>query len=535
VKFEEFWQKLERPPAEDWEATPLTVRGYVDGLERCLQAFGSRIDALERQVAIEQPTAMTVLAKLEARIAQLEQENQHLREQLARNSQNSSQPPSSDPPSAPKRAPKTNTRKKRGGQPGHRFHARQLVAVDACRSVTDHLPEQCRTCSAPLEGVDPTPVRHQIVDLPPIVPIVDEHRLHERCCRVCGSLTRAELPAGVTRTGFGPGVEALVALLSSSYQQSCRQVQQLLSEVFSIRIAVGTVASLRQRVSTVVAAVVEQAHAHVQAAPVRSVDETPWRQHNADGTNGEQRGAWLWCVSTPEVKVYRIELSRRAEVARELIGEQTLGTVVTDRYSAYSWLAAWLHQVCWAHLLRNFRRIAQREGESGVIGQRLVELAGQLFAAWHRVRDGTLDRVAFAAEAEHLRTLVRMALVEGTLVEGREVARSAAARTAATCAKVLEVERQMWLFVYVEGVEPTSNDVERALRRGVLLRKVVYGTQSSAGSRFVERMLTVVETLRAQGRGVFEYLVDACTQARVRHSIASLLPSTPARANAGCS
>ena len=98
-------------------------------------------------------------------------------------------------------------------------------------------------------------------------------------------------------------------------------------------------------------------------------------------------------------------------------------------------------------------------------------------------------------------------------------------QTRHTCVNILKLEMALWTFVRVEGVEPTNNDAERRLRRGVLWRRRSFGTQSADGSRFVERVLTTVTTLRQQKRDVLDYLTQACAAAIRGDKSPSLLPA----------
>ncbi len=172
----------QRPPQSqqivnaDWEQTPASVKQLV-------------IEMAQRLGLIEQQ-----LSELQAQNIELQAENQVLREQINRTSNNSSQAPSSDLPKAPKRSHKEKSGKKRGAQPGHEGHRRSLYAVEQCRRVTDHYPKICRGCGGELSGEDANPYRHQIVEMPPSTPQVEEHRLHQLECQHCGQLTRAELP-----------------------------------------------------------------------------------------------------------------------------------------------------------------------------------------------------------------------------------------------------------------------------------------------------------------------------------------------------
>src|SRR4051794_41907951 len=107
-------------------------------------------------------------------IGQLEQRIADLEERLNTNSTNSSKPPSSDPPSVKRRPPASPSGKKRGGQPGHRRQARPLVPPEQVRRVIDCKPPRCRFCGDALAGDDPEPIRHQVAEVPPVLPVADE-------------------------------------------------------------------------------------------------------------------------------------------------------------------------------------------------------------------------------------------------------------------------------------------------------------------------------------------------------------------------
>ena len=139
-----------------------------------------------------------------------------------------------------------------------------------------------------------------------------------------------------------------------------------------------------------------------------------------------------------------------------------------------------------------------------------------MFTWWYRVRDGTLKRSSFRVYISTVRIRIRELLRQGERCDH--------ARTAATCKEILKVEPALWTFVRREGVEPTNNAAERALRHGVIWRKTSFGTQSTQGSLFVERMMTVVATLRQQNRNVLDYLTNACEAALQGDLPPSLLP-----------
>src|SRR5262245_19608237 len=175
-----------------------------------------------------QTAILAVIASLEKRIAELEA-------RLNQNSTNSSKPPSSDPPALKikRRPPTSPSGRNRGGQPGHIRHTRSLVPPEQLRDTFDIKPANCG-CGAALHGHDLEPVRHQVAEIPPVRPDVDEYRLHRLICHRCGAATRAKLPAGVPTGPFGPRLRAILAVLAGSYRLAKRPIQQLASDLFGL-------------------------------------------------------------------------------------------------------------------------------------------------------------------------------------------------------------------------------------------------------------------------------------------------------------
>ena len=485
--------------SEDWEHTPTSVK----------QLVGHLIERLEQ---------------LENQYQDLQNQYQLLHEQVNRNSSNSSQSPSSDPPQVKKQGRRRKSGKKRGGQPGHPGHHRHLFAVEQCTSVNDYYPKSCRFCNAPLSGEDLSPYRHQTVEIPPVLPEVHEYRLHQRVCEVCGETTRAELPVEVSTQVYGPRVVAIVGVFSGMYRHSQRMVQQAMLDVFGIQMALGSINNLRQQASEAVAGPVEEAKVYAQQQPVVKSDETGFPQGNADGNNPDQRKGWLWVMVTPLVTVFQVFLSRSQQSAQALLGKTFDGILNSDRHSVYNWVSLVCRQVCWAHLKRDFTKIAERPGISQAIGEALLKQEEKLFKLWHRVRDGTLTQSDFIETVKSIRAKVKSLLTQGASYQIGVKEKTPLAKTVRTCRRLLKMEPALWLFVTTEGVEPTNNDSERALRPAIIWRHISFGTQTEAGSAFVARMLTVVASLRSQERNVLEYMTEVCRAAREGKPAPSLLP-----------
>lgn len=472
-------------PQDIWDRTPQAAREKILALE-------AEVDALRGQVA-----------RLTATVQAMEQ-------QLGQNSRNSSQPPSADPPQAIlKRRRREPSGRQPGGQPGHEGQTRALLPVEEVQEVIPVKPPRCHRCQQPLRGEDPQPERHQVWEIPPIKPVVTEYQLHSLVCPRCGEATRAEVPSGVPTGEFGPRVQAMAAVCTGVYHLSKRATQGLMSDLFGVELSVGTIANLEQATERALVEPVEEARAFVQAQPVAGLDETGWREAG-------QR-AWLWVAVTAWVTVFAVRLSRGAKVAREILGAHFQGILGTDRWTAYNWYNVLWRQVCWAHLLRDFEAMIERGGRSQEIGEALLAAARRMFHYWHRVRDGTLKRSSFRVYMIPIRREVERLLAEGQTC--------GVPKTEGVCREILKLREALWTFVQVEGVEPTNNAAERAIRPGVLWRKGSFGTHSPQGSRFVEAMMTVVATLKQQRRNVLDYLTAACEAALHGKSAPSLIPT----------
>jgi transposase len=446
-----------------------------------------------------------LLTELLDRIERLEAENRDQRARLGLNSSNSSKPPSSDSRGPKRKPPVPKSGRSRGGQPGHRRHERPLVSPEQVDEVIDCRPPRCQACASPLAGEDPTPQRRQVAEVPPIQPHVTEYRLHTLTCRTCGSRTPGAPPQGVPAGAFGPRLSALVGLLSGVYRLGKRPVRHLLADLFGLSISTGMICKLQRRAAAVLAPAYDQLLEHVRTQNAH-LDETGWRE--------DKNRAWLWTVVAPLVTIFHIARSRGRDVVDQLVGAAFPHVATCDRWNAYGHLKR--IQWCWAHLRRDFQAMIDRGGLGRPTGEALLDHSDHLFHWWHRVRDGTLARATFQTYVGWLRSAVRDDLEGGTTC--------GCAKTAATCRSLLAHETRLWTFVRHDGVEPTNNVAERTVRHGVLWRKCSGGTDSVAGSRFVERILSVVATCRQQGRNVWDYLTACHDAALAGQPIPSLLP-----------
>ena len=462
----------------------------------------SAVEQLEAAGEVLSPAVRAVIVALEARIRELEA-------RLGQDSTNSSRPPSADPPGAVRPTPPASGRS-RGGQPGHRGHHRAVLPPERVDAVVEHRPVACRRCGHALAGAAAVgaPTRHQVVELPPVRAHVTEHRALALACSACGARTRAPLPAAVRRHHFGPRLTALAVTLLGRFRLSRRNLTALLAEVLDVPApALGTTQRFADEARAALAGPYREVRAAVRASPRVWVDETSW------ALRGAMR--WLWAAAADGATLFRLGRRRNARARELLLGAAYPGVLTSDRWRAYDGHPLARRQVCWAHLTRNLQGLADAGGPGAALGAWGVREAGCLFRAWHAHTRGDLTR----AQLRRALVPVRMRLAR---VLGRALA-CGAARPRALARDVLRLWDGLWTFAAHDGVEPTNNRAERALRGPVIWRKTSFGSGSGAGLRAAERLLTVGETCRQQGRNVLHYLADALDAARAGRPAPQLL------------
>jgi transposase len=445
-----------------------------------------------------------LIGGLESQIVLLQARILELETRLKQDSSNSSKPPSSDPPTskpAPTRAP---SGKKPGAQPGHPKAERALRTPD---EILEHKPCCCEKCNAALPNMLPEPLIRQVWELPPIQPIVTEHRFFRATC-TCGHTTSAAKPEHLPAGGYGPRFEAMLIYLTGTLHLSKAQAEQLCEDLLGCPISTGQICAIEAEFTQAVEPVIEQ---FKQAVPQTNVnmDETGWKQSG--------KRCWLWVCVASMFTLFQIRASRSGKVVRELLGQGYTFVVTTDRHGAYNGVDR--RQLCWSHLLRDFQAMIDRGTAGKAIGEALLRISQEIFEWWHRIRsDGKQDDPRRGELFRKYRPLLEETLQLG-LVCG-------CAKTQRVCRLLLKHKDCLWLFVEVEGIEPTNNAAERALRPAVMWRKRSQGTRSETGSAYVCAILSIWTTCKQQNRNVWGYLIEVCS-AKQQGKPIPLLLTTP--------
>jgi transposase len=424
--------------------------------------------------------------ELEARLLELEARLRDLEDRLK-------PPPPKRPLDPPPPAPaKTPTGKTRGAQPGHPPHLKKWLPRERVTKVVVHVPPCCAKCNLALPAeagpLDPPPTIHQVAELPPLLAAITQHEGHSRTCP-CGHVTHAPVPADTRAHSIGPNLTAAIVYFAGSHGMSKRGIEETVETLFGVPIALGTIANLEQEAREALEPAYQQARQHVAQAEVKHADETGWKEA------GKKR--WLWTAATKNVVFFLIHPRRNLDALKLLLGKLA-GILVSDRWRVYDDWNEECRQICWAHIKRNWDKQIDRGGVAKKFGERWQAIQKQVFELWHLFRGGGCSRSELQTRMEPHVCALGDLLLEGMDRRDRVLARH--------CQRLLDRYPMLWLFTAVEGVEPTNNHAERVQRRAVLWRRKSFGCQSPAGCRFVERILTVVQTLRLQGRNTLDFL-----------------------------
>jgi len=481
-------------------------------IERLRQELADKDQQIRRQAA--------EIAQQQQQIADAEKQIAELERQLAlrkQNSTNSSKPPSSDGLAGEprERGRRKKSRRKAGGQPGHRGAHRPMVPAERVDEMRLLLPEQCQHCGqalpAEIAQVQTTGAvqRHQVTELPPIQARIIEYQCHRVVCPQCGESTRAALPEEALGH-FGPQLAALIAYLTVVCRMPRRVVEALLGQVLRIDISLGSTQKCWEEASQAVAAPCQELERQLKDEPVLNVDETGWR------TDGAKR--FLWAFVARRYVVYTVAATRGSEVLIGLLGAVFQGVLCSDRFSAYLKYHSGQAQFCWAHLKRNLLGIAEFTKNSAVERFCRDALAqhARLFRLWHKFRGGKIDRGQLLLRSIPIQQRI-FALAERHLDSPHREVRNLATTLFAH-------NDRLFTFLEHEGVEPTNNSAERALRTGVQWRKICFGNRSAQGELATARLLTVSETCDLQRLNILAYLSAAIACHRRSQQAASLLP-----------
>ena len=432
---------------------------------------------------------------LRAENKRLREENKQLKEKVAvleeklgLNSRNSSLPPSRDL-YRQRRADRPKSDRRAGGQPGHQGHRREPMVPHEV--VSCELEETRCTCGGTIEAIGYA--THQVVDIPPIQPMVTEYRLAKGQCARCRKKKIASLPKGVEPDILGPQAKSIITALTGFLGVSKRDAQSCLKTMFGLPVSLGLISRTEARMAKKCQGHYEALHTQVLNSAAVHMDETGHR--DKDGKRG-----WMWVAATREATVLKIAPSRGQAVVKNFLPEYE-GFVTSDRYAAYNVFSREQRQICWAHLARDFERMAHsRLSAVRDLGGALVQLTGEVFALDKARRQQVIPNEVAGRRFRKVRKrflyYLKQAICQDESTQAARVAKN-----------ILKSEEMMWRFVkHLDLLEPTNNLAERQLRKYVIYRKRSFFTWSERGNRFLERILSLFLSCRQQQLNPFQLL-----------------------------
>ena len=469
------------------------------------------------QVIVRQQERITELEKQAARVAVLEQQVEMLQKQLEElvakfgsSSRNSSKAPSSDSPEQRALRPKRKgSSRPHGGQPGHPRHERALYPPEQVTRTEQYFPESTCSCGGAVAIDWGNPYRHQVTDIaPPPPPDVTEHQFYQGVCQSCGIKHHSQWPDWVPSGQMGAGVIAWVVILSGQFRLSMRQIQVLLWEMCHVRFSTGAISKAQGKAIPWMGPLYRQVGQYVRGQAVCHADET----RHYRGTNTY----WLWALADHSVSYFMTHYSRGKAAADALLGSFT-GYLVTDHFSGYGNVPPERRQLCWAHLIRHFRKMAGRCGEGGSVGKRLLLLAYTTVRTHHRWQQQPDEADRYQRRIRRLRRSFQATLNKGLALENCK-------RTTNQCKHLLKDEAMCWTFLKDSRIPLTNNRAERVIRPYVQWRKTSFASQSAQGDRFRPTVMTVLGTARQLGMNMAILMRDICSQGLAHKSVSVRFP-----------
>jgi transposase len=452
----------------------------------------------DRDTLLQSPPEVLVeiILAQQKMIEQLAEEIERLKQRLNSDSRSSSKPPSSDllkrsekPKATTSDAPGEGKRKP-GGQPGHEGKTRKgFGRIDRYEMLR---PQQCRECGGEAFVEVPVTIHTetvaQLVERPIEVVAYQQHTCR---CRGCGALETGRLPQTVVAgQSLGVSLQALLVWLGNYGHLSYEKQQEFLSELGDIAVGTGTLHSTQARLAAGVTPLVNDLGNWVKQQPHVQVDESPWLVKGVK--------EWLWVVAGAGFALFHAADTRSRAELEFLLGQSFAGCLSSDDFSVYNGYPVQSQQKCLAHLRRHFKKVIKlKHGNNPQLGQRFVDLLDEAFVAHQGWRE-TGDGQNYCQWAQRFKVKVQQSL-------------SAWLPQAGYAAGLLlrslrDKAAQWWHFLDHPQVPPDNNRAERSLRLAVTKRKVCGGSRSMAGFADTARMLSVIQTCRAQGRSALQFL-----------------------------
>lgn len=427
------------------------------------------------------------IASLEAQVAELEAQIAMLKDRLEgvkkppKTSRNSSLPPSKSPKASSKG--NRGSGKKRGPKPGHPGRSRRRAEPDA---IIECRPKQCSRCGADLREIEQYLVgQNQVVELPPIEPVVIEAHQYSADCPVCKNQeTAAYLEGMEAERVFGNRVEALASYFHQVQHLSYERLENTFQEVFGLKICQGALVNSIGRTAKCLKPEAEAIRETIRSSAVVGSDETGAR------VNG--RNYWQWVFQNKQASYHVIVPYRSSKAIEEVMGDASPEVWVSDLFSAQLKNPAQTYQICGSHQVRDLQYPIDADR------CRFSYQMQQLFLQAERLAKHRDDLSALHFQQQVLqieKTCDELLSMEVSSKRGRQLQR-----------RYIKHRNHLFVFLYRPDVPFTNNDSERDLRNSVIHRKVSGGFRSDWGADAYATVISVIETAKKRDRPILATL-----------------------------
>ena len=354
------------------------------------------------------------------------------------------------------------------------------------RSVPDevviHAYSHCPDCGTPVTG-DSLAYDREIIDIPPVKPVVTLHKVLKRFCTHCNKWVTPNVDFSSLALGharFGVGIMSIAATLRERGRLPVRVIQQLFSCLFNLDVSIGEIIESSHKIATKAKDLYQGLHQAMVTSPSVHADET---SHRENGKNG-----YVWNFTTPKIRYYAYRLSRSGTVVDEVLGKDFEGVLTTDFYAAYNHIDS-NHQRCWSHLLRTLHDLVKIYTDTSDVEElkwiekKVNAIYQQACQAQHR------PHLTLAKRHQERRRL------ESKLLRFITPYLKQKTHPFHTLAKRMDFYLdELFTFILDPSLETTNNPAERAVRHQVIKRKISGGTRSKQGSKTQEVITTIFST-----------------------------------------
>ena len=366
--------------------------------------------------------------------------------------------------------------KKTGQKEGHKGYSRHIP--ERIDEIKEHKLDKCPICGEPVS--DTQEIRERIVEDIEQPKIKNTKHLIHRCyCKKCDKIVEPEIEDALPNARFGLKLMLLVLILKLDCRIPSNKVTSILSSVFGIKISDGEIYNILRQLSEAFGDYYSEIEKRIKEALIKNIDETSWR------INGKNN--WLWIFINKEVALYVVRKKRSSKVPIKILGNQEGKTIIDDRFSAYNELAkvsGCEQQICWAHLLRNSKDLAEHYREAKYIHKRMKYIYEK--AKEGEKKEKLLHWIDLIASRTYRSTEV-FKFVKSVYRNHRE---------------------NLFRFIDNPEIDSTNNRAERGLRHAVVIRKISNGSRSEDGAEITARLLSILQTMKLQEVNPFNGAMD---------------------------